>query len=183
MDEPDVEMEPNCLSLLLWSWGAGGILGGNGVTEGVMVSGTWMHSPTEELLAGEGGDTQCRGPRRPCPHDYGNNNGRTNCYHCLWVLGAFPSPFCTCSYFVFVYLFILFIYFLFFIFYMFLFCSPSSPCGVGVVTPVLVMEDQVSKGSSRLYLVLCLAKLLNQNLNTGQPALEPWLHPVARKAA
>lgn len=37
-DEP--QRWDQIVSLLLWSWGAGGILGGKGVIEGVMVSGT-----------------------------------------------------------------------------------------------------------------------------------------------
>lgn len=81
------------------------------------------------------------------------------CYCCFWVLSAFLSPFCIWSY------------------------SYSSPCGVGVVTPALEMRNQVSKRLNHLYLVMCLKKLLRQNLNPGLPAPEPKLYPGAGKVA
>lgn len=64
-DEPDTEMELNC-DLLLWSWGASGVLGAEGVRERIMFLGICTYSLTREA--------QCRGFRRPSPHAHGNNN-------------------------------------------------------------------------------------------------------------
>ena len=51
------------------------------------------------------------------------------------------------------------------------------------MTPVLEMWNQVSKRLSHLYLIMCLAKLLSQNLNRELPAPKPKLYPGADKVA